>query len=894
MLDAKGVQFKLNYVGGGHLGRFIIQPNGFFFQANKNRPLKITEARNFEALKVKIEPNTWHEFGIDLVGDQITGTLNGQQSKSYQYNHLDNAMGQFELAVMGKSAMFDDVVILPHRASHAAEAGKTSNGDPVELKPAPIKDSTALKKQPEWFKPLQPFLISNCNDCHGDGADEGGFELSSLDADLRDAEAMRRWVLLFDRVDKGEMPPADYDRPDVKVQQMFLKKLHSELTAAHTATREVVLRRLNRVEYENTVNDLFGIDMRLAEMLPNDATKHGFDNNGEALALSSELIEVYLEAASLVLDRVIGPKTQPKRISISKTPRDLINESMYVKWTKLIENAEGTVVFCSGQNAATKLTSFRVPTEGTYRFLFHVKTYQSDEPVMMQAQTGTMMRNGKKRFIGYFSVPPEGRVVEFTDQMAPGESVFPRPFGTIDNIMGFKQKGKHTIEDYDGPGLLISKVEIEGPLEPWPPMSRSHLLGDVDLGNGTAGNAMAIFGRILPKAFRRPVRDFELAKYTDSVDELMASGRSFEDSLRWALRAALCSPEFLFLEEPAIDGEISDFAIANRLSYFLWSSMPDDELMTLAAAGKMRDPAVLREQTERMLRNAKSKALIHGFAHQWLDLRDIDATSPDTKLYRQFDEYLKQSMVEESECFFEEVLRNNESIRTFIDSDWVMVNQRLAKHYGIEGVTGDEFRRVKLPPGSVRGGVMTQASVLKVTANGANTSPVTRGVWMLENIMGIHPPPPPPNVPAVVPDVTGANTLRQLLETHRGEESCNSCHRLIDPPGFALEEFDAIGAWRRKYQFQGSKRLLPVDSSGITPKGDSFKGIRDYRQLVMKEIDQVTYGLADKLMTYATGRGMGFSDRDELGAVVAHVRESDYGFRDLIHETVQSKLFRTP
>lgn len=634
--------------------------------------------------------------------------------------------------------------------------------------------------------------------------------------------------------------------------------------------------------------------MRLADMLPADATKHGFDNNGEALSLSAELIEVYLEAASLILDRAIGPKTQPRRVAISKTPRELIHESSYTKWFKLLENEQGTVIYSSEFGAGSQMNLFKIPAEGTYRFRFHAKAFQTDEPVMLQVQTGTVTRSGDKRFLGFHSVPPEGRIVELSDYMFPGESAYPRPFGTIRNISGFLQKGKRKIEEYDGPGLVIAKIEIKGPLEQWPPMSRSQLLGEVDLDGGTAEDSVNVFKRFLPRAFRRSARPEEVAMYVGKVQELMQSGRTFEEALQWALRAALCSPEFLFIEEAEVEGEIDDFALASRLSYFLWSSAPDNELLELARTKKLRDPAVLREQTERLLSSEKAEAFTKNFAHQWLDLRDIDATSPDTKLYPEFDQYLKQSMVEESEEFFEEILRNNESVRSFIDSNWVVVNQRLAQHYGIDGVTGEEFRRVKLPSKSVRGGVMTQASVLKVTANGANTSPVTRGVWMLEKVMGIHPPPPPPNIPAVVPDVTGANTLRELLETHRGEESCNGCHRLIDPPGFALEEFDAIGSYRKKYQFQGSRNLLPVDSTGVTPNGDSFNGVRDYKKLVMKEIDQVTYGLADKLMTYATGRGMGFSDRGELHAIVSRSRNVDYAFRDLIHETVQSKLFRTP
>lgn len=913
--DAKGVQFKLNYSGGGHIGRFIIQPDGFFFQANKNRPLAITEPRNFEKLKVRVARNEWHEFAIKLSGQQITGTLDGEKSKTYEYKPLDNEIGTFELSIMGKSAMFDDIVILPlPEGSTPDRKQATTVGNPKRERGTPSGRSDshsvthASAPQPkEWAKALRPFLTANCSDCHDDATQEGNLNLATLNTDLTDAEAMRRWVLVFDRVRKDEMPPQDSDRPNAADRQTFLGSLEQTLTTSHASQREVVLRRLNRAEYENTINDLFGTDIRLQQYLPEDASKHGFDNNGEGLVLSTELIEAYLRTADLILDRVFGPKTEPERIALSKSVRELVHDNMYSRWFKLLETDGGTVIYSSEYGAGSQLNLYKTPVEGTYRFRLHTRAFQSEQPVLMQIQTGILTRSGNKRFMGFFPVPLEGRVVEFTDYMSPGESLYPRPFGTLRNISGFLQQGKRKIEDYTGPGLHISKVEIEGPIDAWPPPSRKQLLGSVSLETGTAADAETLFARFLPRAFRRPVERREVDSYAEKIRALMADGRSFEDSLRWTLRAALCSADFLFLEEPAVERlsegapasrksatEINDFSLANRLSYYLWSSMPDEELMAIAGESRLRDPDVLREQTERMLKSDKARSLTRNFAHQWLDLRDIDATSPDTKLYPDFDEHLKLSMVRESELFFEHVLKNDLSVSSFIDSDWLMLNERLARHYNIDGVTGDEFRHVKLPGESVRGGLMTQASILKVTANGANTSPVTRGVWMLEKIMGIHPPPPPPNVPAVVPDVTGAKTLRQLLDAHRGEPNCNSCHKVIDPPGFALESFDAIGGYRQKYRFQGSRKLLPVDATGVTASGDSFSDVREYKRLLLKEMDTITHGLAEKLLTYATGRQLGFSDREHLQAVVDAAEKNGYAFRELIHQTVQSPIFRSP
>ncbi|MEM7697012.1 MAG: DUF1592 domain-containing protein, partial [Verrucomicrobiota bacterium] len=478
-----------------------------------------------------------------------------------------------------------------------------------------------------------------------------------------------------------------------------------------------------------------------------------------------------------------------------------------------------------------------------------------------------------------------------------GEAVYPRPFGTVGNIIGTLVQigGKHP-SDYEGPGLLLKRFELEGPIEEWPPPSRHALLGETDLASGSVADAEHILRKFLPRAFRRPVEEAELFAYRDRVGALLLEGRDFESALRWALVAALCAPDFLFLEEPMPGEEkrLDAYAIANRLSYFLWSTMPDEELLSLSASGQLTEPETLRTQVERLLQDPRSKALTTNFAGQWLHLREIDATSPDTKLFPDFDDYLKTSMVRESEIFFETVLHEGKSIREFIDSDWVAINDRLAQHYGIPGVEGSTFQKVSLPADSPRGGIMTQASVLKVTANGANTSPINRGVWILENLLGIHPPPPPPAIPAVSPDVTGAKTLRQLLAVHASDTSCKACHKIIDPPGFALESFDPVGAWREQYRFQGSKQMLPVDSTGETAEGQAFSDIHDYKAILLGEIDQVSYGLTDKLLTYATGRAMGFSDRPEIYEIVEQIGHQDYQLRELIHAVVQSDIFHQP
>jgi hypothetical protein len=393
------------------------------------------------------------------------------------------------------------------------------------------------------------------------------------------------------------------------------------------------------------------------------------------------------------------------------------------------------------------------------------------------------------------------------------------------------------------------------------------------------------------------------------VETKLAENRSFEQAIRVALTAVLMSPDFLFLREKP--GRLNDFAQASRLSYFLWSTMPDDDLLQLAQQGKLRGTdehsSVLRDQVERMLLHPKSRQFVRNFVGQWLGLRDIDFTMPSVLLYPEFDEMLKESMVREAELFFVEVLKDDLSLTNFVASDFAMLNGRLAKHYGIPDVEGWEVRKVTLPPESHRGGVLTMAGVLKVTANGTSTSPVTRGAWVLERILGITPPRPPANVPGLEPDIRGATTIREQLARHRQLEQCAGCHKQIDPPGFALESFDVIGGWREKYRFAGWRRDaeelvingrkvyldLAADPSDVLPDGRTFRNIDEFKELLLADKDQFTRALTVKLVTYATGGRPTDADQPQIDAIVDKVRAKDYGFRSLIHEIVQSELFRS-
>ena len=513
-------------------------------------------------------------------------------------------------------------------------------------------------------------------------------------------------------------------------------------------------------------------------------------------------------------------------------------------------------------------------------------------------------------------------------------------------VANYSRKGRAMA--FTGPGIACDWLDIEGPIHAsWPPPGHRVLFGDLpfaefkslehpgirlparpkvaQLGAGMnrpdpepglftvesskpLADADRLLGTFLTKAFRRPVPDDIRRAYVDKVADRLKAGDCFETAMRWAYRAALCSPDFLYLVEPV--GRLDDRALASRLSYFLWNSLPDDHLAKQADAGKLHDPDVLRKEVERLLKDPKSERFLEDFLGQWLKLRQIAATDPDRKLYPEFSPYLQDSMVAETRAYFRELLQKNLDASYLVRSDFVMVNEKLAKHYGIPGVSGSQIRRVELPKDCPRGGLLTQAAVLKVTANGTTTSPVPRGAFVLERILGQRPDPPPPNIAAVEPDVRGATTIREQLAKHRSVSSCASCHAKIDPPGFALESFDVIGGFRARYRSIGGGdkaergaidpfigigfKLGPVvDSSGVLADGRTFKDIRDMQALLAADQNRLLTNLAQQFAVYATGRAIAFGDRDEIAAVVARTKQQGGGIRTLIHELVQSPLFQT-
>lgn len=766
------------------------------------------------------------------------------------------------------------------------------------MRAGPVLTALLVLASPLAAQDYKGFIEKHCLECHDSETKKGNLDLSKLTPDMGTRPAMDRWTTLIDRLTAGEMPPAKRPRPAADELKAFSDWVRPRLIAADRTRRNVVQRRLNRVEYDHTMRDLLGIDIDLKPVLPEDQRMGGFDNNGEALAISSELLGSYLEAARRTLDAAIvkGPKPEEKTV-VATMDKDVQN---YLKSYSVIDGR--VFIYWSEEGGYSKIASRekRAPSRGIYRISFDVVTRNTDKPITFSVNASDFAPvSAVSRTLGYWDATATVKTVEIETVLERGQAV-----------QFFAQTLPHWVHNEPAAvgtyaGIGWGPVTMTGPLNPvWPPERTTRLLGNVDLAKGTIDDADHLLRRFKPRAFRRPVTDDEVARYLKLVKSRLDAGRSFETSLRAGLEGVLCSPNFLYLREDQRPGErISDTELASRLSYFLWATLPDAELLDLAAKNQLHEPKTLAAQATRMIADPRSARFVEHFAGQWLNLRNIDATTPDKKLYKDFDELLKVSMVNESLGFFRELLTKDRDVVNFLDSDFAMLNRRLAAHYGVAGVETLEVAPVKLPEGCVRGGVLTQGAVLKVTANGTNTSPVLRGVWVLENILGKHIPPPPPNITGIEPDIRGAVTIREQLAKHRDVPMCNTCHQHIDPPGFALESFDPVGHFRTKY----AKWVAPpppanpewgkladgavVDPAGTTSTGKPFAGIADFKKLLVEHQVAFAHCLTEKLLTYGLGREMGYSDRDEIESIVTKTASSGNGLRTLIVHIVESPLF---
>ena len=621
-----------------------------------------------------------------------------------------------------------------------------------------------------------------------------------------------------------------------------------------------------------------------------------------------------------------------------------------------LRELEGVGVVASAyEPIEPRFNQFRAPVAGRYKLRFNaysvwvgpgqsnkwyipdldtVSRGRRDEPVTITAEIPPRLL----RKLGDFDVTPEPCVHELDVWLLAGEMIRPDA-GRLFRSRPGASRWQNPLAEKDGqPGVVFRWLEVEGPIfDQWPPAGHKLLFGDLPMVAKTSApdnpsetnrfgqrrfrpppgvevvsqkpmaHAERLLREFLQHAYRRPADKADVKQFLPVVRDALKKGNNFTEAMLAGYTAVLCSPEFVCLEEKP--GRLDDYSLASRLSFFLWNSAPDDELRAVAARGELHKPDVLREQTERLLCHPKSRQFVDAFLDYWLDLRKMLATAPDANLYGDYylDDLLTESAQAETQMFFAELLRKDLPARNLVASDFAMLNERLAAHYGLPPVQGVALRRTPLPKECVRGGLMTQAAVLKVTANGTTTSPVLRGAWIMERILGQKPPPPPPSVPAVEPDIRGAVTIRQQLDKHRTLETCAACHAKIDPPGFALENFDVMGGWRERYRSEAGGELaqgiaksgqkfafhyaLPVDASGQLPDGREFGDIREFKQLLLCNEEQLARNLAQQLVVYATGAPIRFSDRPAIGKILANSRPEGYGVRTLVREIVQSELF---
>ena len=725
---------------------------------------------------------------------------------------------------------------------------------------------------------VAPLLADFCVKCHGGEKPKGGLNLTTFRDASSAMKARKTWDRVRDALESGTMPPEDQPQPPQDRASKAASWIKVNLTKVDCKIQDepgrVTLRRLNRAEYRNTVRDLVGIDYAQTDDFPSDDVGYGFDNIGDVLTLPPILMEKYLNAAEEIASRAIVDDNPLKPTVKHITLGDESGGFAY-------SNRFGRMLSSEGEIWA----KHEFPLDGDY--LLRVRAFGQQagpEPVKM-------------------AIKFDGKVVKQFDVKSVEATT-----GSYEAKFR-AEKGTHTVSTaflndfYDANekdpkrrdrNLVIRSYEVVGPMPVGNgrlPDSHRRIVFKKPKGYDDVDAIRAILDRTASRAFRRPATAEDVTRLMRLVELAKLDGERIEVGLRLALQGILVSPHFLFRVEldRAAEGasqRIDDFEMASRLSYFLWSSMPDDELFDAARSGLMRSPGTLETQVARMLKDPRSRALTENFAGQWLQIRKLKDVTPDKTQFPNFDPALRDAMRRETELFFEAIVREDRSILEFLDADFTFMNDRLAKHYGMAGGSGTEFHRVNLTDGR-RGGVLTQASVLTVTSNPTRTSPVKRGKWVLEQLLGTPPPPPPPNVPELAENkeaLTG--TLRQRMEQHRANPNCASCHAKMDPLGFGLENFDAIGAWREK---DGSNA---IDTSGVLPGGQSFRGPKGLRDVLKTKSPEFTKCLTGKLLTFAIGRGLEDTDQCVVDQIAQTVAADRHRFSRLVLEIVRSDPFQ--
>lgn len=750
---------------------------------------------------------------------------------------------------------------------------------PQAKKPSPPPAVTAdqRKLEAEFKKSVVPFLKTYCGNCHGGKASSGGFNFESFKTIEGLLAGQARWDLAARHVRTKHMPPEGGKMPDDLARRSFVSWVE-RLIASNCDLSDVgrvTIRRLNRDEYNNTVRDLLGVDLRPADDFPSDDVGYGFDNIGDVLTISPLLMEKYLWAAERLAKaaiRINEPRTVVFEPSRSPVPQG----------ASLTEDGE--------LNMFTRTThQIRTEIKGGGAYILKVVAYGQQagpEPCLMRVDHNT--------------VPLQQITVAQTADK-PGEFRIPMTLIDGDNLISITFLNDYYNKDDPNPrnrdrNLILRSLELTGPMAADAPLPESHrrIITIYPQGGNDKEAAKTVLKAFASRAYRRPATEADVERLMAIYQQVRGQGDSYEKAIQVCVTAVMVSPHFLFRVEldgtPAAGTEavsVGGYELASRLSYFLWSSMPDAELFGLAGQGKLEDPKVLEAQVERMLKDPKARALADSFASQWLQLRKLETLSPDPKLFAGYSEQLKQDMILETKRFFLSIVMEDRSILDFIDADYTFVNAALARHYGLPAPQTGGFQRVSLV-GTERGGLLTQASVLTVTSNPNRTSPVKRGKWVLEEMLGAPPPPPPPDV-GVLPDDAVAITeksIRERLKHHRRNPACATCHRSMDAIGFSMENFDAVGAWRTQ------DGRFPVDNRGELPDGTVFEGTKELKALLMKRKDDFTRCLAEKMLVYATGRGLRTADNCHVDEIVSTTQKEGYRMKSLIRAIVMSDAFR--
>ena len=748
--------------------------------------------------------------------------------------------------------------------------------------PKDAPKTTAAASKDVFADTIRPVFAQFCLGCHNDKKVSAGLTLESYKTAADARKARDLWDMVKEQLANKQMPPKGKPQPTDEQRKAIIAWIDSVATKVDCGLARdpgrPTIRRLNRSEYNNTIRDLLGVDFKPADNFPSDDVGYGFDNIGDVLSMPPILLEKYLTAAEQVLDKAVQvPKPiavvkdtfRPQNVRNTLGPfarqdrRIFLNQSgaAYVSYDFLHEGEYIVRARGYGDPAGTELPKLSIKLDGKPVGSHDVDAVEA-RPKSYESRTKVSAGRHEVRF------------------------EFPNAF---EEKTGDTKKVR---------ALSLLVMEIEGPFNPVAkPPAETHRRIFVATPTSAADREAAarkVLHAFATRAYRRPLKPDEIERLVKLFKFADQPGEPFETAVKHALKAVLVSPHFLFRIErdaepnnPEAVHPVSQFELATRLSYFLWSSMPDDELFRLAESNKLREPGVMEAQIRRMLKDPKASALVENFAGQWLMLRSVATMTPDRNAYRNFDPALRSAMIRETELYFDHVMREDRSVLEFLDSNYTFVNDRLARHYGLSGSFGRDFQKVTLTDRS-RGGILTHASILTVTSNPTRTSPVKRGKWILENILGTPPPPPPPDVPELEEDANAVLTgsLRQRMEKHRDNPNCSVCHAKLDPLGFGLENFDGIGA------FRSMDGKFKVDPAGELPDGAKFSGPAELRKVLVAKGDLFRKNIAEKMLTYALGRGLEWYDRCAVDDVVKALKSGDDRFAVLISAVAKSDAFQ--